>query len=197
LLFNALKYPKGRAEEHLLDWYNNLTTKYYGHRFTWKDVLNALSSAYSGKYKAPSPKYIYNLTGIKPKIYFTHKLDPIDRVNNTLSNWERLFVDLLKQNGGKWQISTLCLLKAMDMTSKSVLNTMIINLINRNIIKKVVEGKGRYATTTYILINNNNDKKPIKNNVIFLTSHPKFFSKFNIPKTYMNIVYKGWWEGFT
>lgn len=149
LLFYSLHMDREAAEQFLISWYENLQNK---SGFTLKEVLRSVQSAYSGDYQGVQSSWIQKLTGIKPKVFFTQKKAEHERIYKSLDHWMSVFLKALSDKGGVWEISNRQLCDALGMSSRNMLDKLIDHLLELNVIKKEVKGKGRGATTVYMIV---------------------------------------------
>ncbi len=196
LLFYACNVDQEQTTRYLKNWFENLQLK---DDFRWVEVENAIVSAYSGVKRGPHTKWIFRLTGLKPKIFFTRKLTDDERTYKTLDYWETLFLEQLRSHHGQWTVSIRELCLSMAMKSKAMLEKLIDSLVAKGLVRKIVSGRGRSASTTYELIATTNPEpnKPCptqpakKSAVISLAEYRKKMESkttlLNVPLSYRNL----------
>ncbi|KZE78163.1 hypothetical protein AV654_19500 [Paenibacillus elgii] len=171
LLYYALHIELDRATEYLKNWYHQLDSKT---DFSWREIEGCIQCAYSGKFGGPQGKWVFMLTGIKPTVYFTRRKSLEERKNSTQSEWTRKFLELLQEAGGEWTVSNRQLCAALQLTSRAMLESMLHDLCEQGVIERTVSGKGRYAVTTYRLIEIEPEPRPTggRDNVIAFPVRP-------------------------
>lgn len=200
LLFYACNLKKEQTTAFLEDWFKD---QKFGEDFQWKEVHNAIESAYSGEYRGAHSSWIFRLTGLKPKLFFTRRVAEEDRKYKTSEQWETRFLKLLNDHGGQWSGSSRELSELLGMNSKSMLARMIEKLEDSGIIRKQVLGRGRAATTAYSVVPQDPPEKP-QDKVVSLTAYRMekntiFADAHNAPNSYRNLLKssrEGGREGF-
>jgi len=186
LLFKSINKSVEDTTEWLQSWFDQLDDQT---DFTWREVNNSIQCAYKNKFKGVSPKWVYKLTGLQPKLFFTRRLTEEERKNKTLNHWEAVFLQYIKACGGVASLSNRELCDIIGLSSRAMLDTFVASLIEKGEIRKEVVGKGRHATTSYFLM----PKEPIKRDkekIILLSEYKEkkaMQSFFNDPHSYMTL----------
>jgi len=190
LLFYACNLSKEQTTAFLEAWVSRLEDI---SDFVWKEVYNAIESAFSGKYRGPHHKWITRLTGLTPTVYFTRKLSAADRTYKTLSDWEEAFLQKLKNQGGVWTVSNRDLCFELSLTSRATLDRLIEALVERGAITRESYGRGRTAKTTYALLQpatpeRKDDAKVVQLDVYRRSRRALEARPLNDPLSYRNLL---------
>lgn len=188
LFLKDIGYSQEECITELEKWYNSFLSNKID--FNFDEVIREAQSAFTKSYKV-SPVWIYKLTGSYPKI-ITKKKTIEERKNDTLKNQCTKFIEVVRKHDGMWETTTRNALLELNLKSKYNLDRIVDKLIEQELIEKIVTGKGRAASTTYKLIEENPQKKneqkdrkvvpfPLKENIssCFLNA-PKSYTLFII-----------------
>ena len=161
LLFYSLRIEKEKTVEFINDWYGKLSDK---RGYPFAEALRQVESAYedkgweSGSHRGAHPDWIFKLTGLRPKMYFTRKKNPDERINKTMDHWTEMFLDKLRAKRGSWMITNRRLCDELGLSSRNMLTIMINELLAKGIIEKEVVGAGGGAATIYRLVGQDPEK---------------------------------------
>lgn len=116
------------------------------------DLYSKIKSAYSGKYRGPSAKWITTLSGIdfEYKI-ISQKIPRNERKRVHIEEWEQDILAFLDGQDGSWFGSQSELATALNAPLRSVKQALKY-LVSKTKISLQVEGKGRSAKTYINLI---------------------------------------------
>ena len=109
------------------------------------DVRTKVKSAYSGKYRGPSAKWIRRCSGMDFKYQvFSLAKDRKDRQRNHISEWAQDILDLLQKNNGSWAGSQTELAKELNGPVSSIKEALKW-LVQAVKVSVNIEGRGRGA----------------------------------------------------
>jgi hypothetical protein len=109
------------------------------------DVITKVKSAYSGKYRGPSAKWIRRCSGMdfKYQVFSLAKERKV-RQRNHISEWAQDILDLLQKNNGSWAGSQTELAKVLNGPVSSIKEALKW-LVQAVKVTVNIEGRGRGA----------------------------------------------------